>query len=127
MRIHGIGLCLALAALGCDKGEKAADKAKEPAATATPDGGQKVAVRVTKDGFEPVEVKLVQGKPAVMEITRTVESECLNAVRMPWLAEPIPLPLNQPVTIPVDTSKAQTFRYSCWMNMVFGRVTIAAP
>src|SRR5438105_3916267 len=85
----------------------------------------KFAVKVTKDGFEPSEVKLTVGKPAALEFTRAVESECLNAVRMPWLTEPVALPLGKPIVIPVDTKTAGSFRYSCWMGMVFGKVTVA--
>jgi plastocyanin domain-containing protein len=84
-----------------------------------------VAIKATKDGFEPAEVHLTQGRPAVLEFTRVADVECVNAVKMPWHDKPVDLPLNQPVTIAIpDTSKAGTFSYSCWMDMVFGRVTI---
>ena len=59
--------------------------------------------------------------------TRVEESDCVNAVRMPWMKKAVDLPLNEPVEIEVDTSKAGTFSYSCWMNMVFGRVIIDPP
>jgi plastocyanin domain-containing protein len=93
-------------------------------ATAPSGSAQRVAIKVTKEGFDPPEVKLHQGRPAVIEMTRVVESDCLDAVRMPWMAEALPLPLHKTVEIPVDTAKAGTFRYSCWMSMVFGRVTV---
>jgi plastocyanin domain-containing protein len=92
--------------------------------TTTADGKTKVAIRVTREGFVPSEVKVLQGKPVVLEFTRETESECLNAVRMPWLTETVPLPMNKPVAIPFDAAKAGTLTYSCWMNMIFGKITV---
>jgi plastocyanin domain-containing protein len=109
------------------EGAPAASSAATVPAVTIPPGAQRAAIKVTKEGFEPVEVKLTAGKPAVLEFTRETESECLNAVRMPWLAEPVPLPMHQTVVIPIETVPARTLRYSCWMNMVFGKVTIAPP
>jgi plastocyanin domain-containing protein len=113
----------------CNSSSAAAPAASAPAAgkaeaIATADGKTKVAIRVTKDGFEPKEVKVPQGKPVVLEFTRETESECLNAVRMPWLTETIALPLDKPVAIPFDAGKVGTVTYSCWMNMVFGKLTV---
>ena len=74
--------------------------------------------------FEPAEVRLVQGVPAVLEFTRVVDSICMQAVRMPWLDEAVNLPLNENVEIAVDTSMTGVFSYHCWMNMVSGDVVI---
>ncbi len=93
-------------------------------ATADSSGQQRVAIKVTSKGYEPAEVHFVAGKPAVLEFTRVTESECLNAVKMPWMKEAVPLPLNETVKIPVDTKEAGAFAYSCWMSMIYGRVVI---
>ncbi len=93
----------------------------------TADGKTKVVIRVTKEGYVPSEVKVPQGKPVVLEFIRETDSDCLNAVRLPWLKDPVPLPLNQPVSIPFDAAKAGTVRYSCWMSMVFGKLTVTPP
>lgn len=93
-------------------------------ATATATNANKVVIRVTKEGFVPAEIKVPKGKPVVLEFTREVESECLNAVRMPWLADTVPLPMNKAVAIPFDAAKAGTLTYSCWMKMVFGKITV---
>jgi plastocyanin domain-containing protein len=109
-----------LALAGC----KSEPSGSEPAAASTTAGEQRVAIKAVQGGFEPAEVHLTQGMPATLEFTRVVDSECVNAVLMPWLNEAVDLPEGEPVTIAVDTSKAGTFTYSCWMKMVFGKVVI---
>jgi plastocyanin domain-containing protein len=112
-------------ALSC-KSEEAPSSGTTPSgATASAEtAGQRVAIKADVGKFEPAEVRLKQGVPAILEFTRVADSECVNAVRMPWMSEPVNLPMNQRVEIPVDTSKAGTFTYSCWMNMVHGKVVI---
>ena len=91
-----------------------------PAAGST----QRIAITATAGRFEPAQVHLVQGAPAVLEFTRVVESACMKAVRMPWMEEAAELPMNEKVEIPVDTSMTGVFTYACWMDMVFGEVMI---
>lgn len=118
----------AVIAAACDRstGDGAAATGAPTTALATTDssGQQRVAIKVTSKGYEPAEVHLVAGKPGVLEFTRVTESECLNAVKMPWMKEAVPLPLNETVKISVDTKEAGTFAYSCWMSMIYGRVVI---
>ncbi len=85
---------------------------------------QRVAITAKTGRFEPTEVRLIQGVPAILEFTRVSEGTCLQALRMPWMEEPVELPLNEKVEIAVDTSMSGVFNYSCWMNMVSGEVTI---
>jgi plastocyanin domain-containing protein len=85
---------------------------------------QRVAITAKAGRFEPAQVHLVQGAPAVLEFTRIVESTCMNAVRMPWMEEAVELPMNEKVEIAVDTSMTGVFTYACWMDMVFGEVMI---
>ena len=73
-------------------------------------------------------VRFTQGRPAIMEFTRVDDARCANAVKMPWRPEPYDLPKDTKVEIVIpDTSKAGTFSYACWMNMLHGRVFIDAP
>lgn len=60
----------------------------------------------------------------VLELICIDGIECVNVVKMSWLSKSIDLPLNEMVWILVDISKVGIFIYSCWMNMVFGRVII---
>jgi plastocyanin domain-containing protein len=121
--LRALGAALASTSLlisGCKE-----DDRSSPSAAAIPAGAQKVAIKATAKGFEPPEVHVVQGKPAVLTFTRVVESSCVDAVKMPWREEAFDLPLNEPVDIVIpDTSKSGAFAYSCWMNMVHGKVVI---
>jgi plastocyanin domain-containing protein len=90
----------------------------------TPASGQRIAITARAGAFDPARVHLVQGVPAVLEFTRVVDSECMKALRMPWMEDAVDLPMNETVEIPVDTSMTGVFSYSCWMNMVFGEVVI---
>jgi len=120
-------LCAALViTLAACVSEPSADNASSASTTnvAALDSTQRVAVTAKAGTFEPAEVHLVHGTPAVLEFTRVVDSECMNAVRMPWMEKAVDLPMNEKVEIPVDTSMTGVFTYSCWMNMVFGEVVI---
>ena len=108
------------------QGESSADNdsSEATAGVATVASNQRVAITAKAGTFEPAEVHLVQGVPAVLEFTRLVDGGCMNAVRMPWMEEVVDLPMNEKVEIAVDTSMTGEFSYSCWMNMVFGKVVI---
>lgn len=88
----------------------------------------RVAIEVSKDGFEPEVARFVRGRPAFLDFTRVDDARCANAVRMPWMKEAVDLPVRETVSIQIpDTSQAGEFRYACWMNMLFGTVVIEAP
>jgi peroxiredoxin len=83
---------------------------------------QRIPIIVREEAFEPAEVSLAEGVPAVLEFTRVAESGCTSAVKMPWMEEAVDLPLNEVVEIAVDPSMTEDFSYSCWMDMVHGKV-----
>jgi peroxiredoxin len=89
-----------------------------------PASAQRIPIIVREEGFDPAEVNLIPGVPAILEFTRVTESGCMAAVKMPWMAEAVDLPLNETVEIPVDPSTTEDFSYSCWMDMVHGKVSI---
>lgn len=118
--------CLLAAAVGaCDR--PAPPEKTTASSDPVPEGAQRVAIEATAKGFEPAEVHVEQGRPAVLVFTRTVESSCVDAVKMPWREQAYDLPLNQPINVVIpDTSKAGEFSYACWMDMVHGRVIVDA-
>jgi plastocyanin domain-containing protein len=115
---------LALAGCGKTHGESPPVSTSAAPSSSAPANAVRASIKVVAGAYEPAEVHLKKGVPGILEFTRVAESDCVNAVKMPWMKEAVDLPLNQKVEIPVDTSKAGTFTYSCWMNMVFGKVTI---
>jgi plastocyanin domain-containing protein len=120
-----LGLLGALALLGGGAGCREASREDSPRPPASASAAQRIEIKATKHGFEPTEVHLEQGREAILVFTRVDETTCVEAVKMPWADRPTDLPLHQPVEIRVpDTSKAGTFTYACWMNMVYGRVVV---
>jgi len=116
---------LALAMVGCKSdGGGATRPAASIASSANSSAAVVVQVTASKKGFSPPLVTLQKGKPGVLVFTRTDDTECVNAVQMPFLKTTVPLPKDKPVRIEVPTSEDGTFRYSCWMSMLFGRVVI---
>ena len=113
---------ITFAACGVDPSVQASSAESANAAAAV--DPQRVVVTAKAGTFEPAKAHLVQGVPAVLEFTRVADSECMKAVRMPWMDDAVDLPLNEKVEIPVDTSMTGVFSYSCWMDMVFGEVVI---
>ena len=115
---------IAASLVACD--DRSSEKKFMPAAIASIETANavRVSIEASKKGFQPTHVQLTQGRPGILEFTRVDDTDCVSGVRMPWLDEPVDLPKGEKVAIAVDTSKAGMFRYACWMNMVFGRVTI---
>jgi plastocyanin domain-containing protein len=116
---------VALVLAACKGEGEASPPIPSTAATVADDGAQHAAIRVTDKGFEPSLVKLKQGGRGVLDFTRETDSDCLNAVSMPWAKDAVDLPKGQTVAVEIpDMTRAGEFTYACWMNMVFGRVVI---
>src|SRR5690606_2047709 len=81
------------------------ERSPQPSAAELVDGGQRVEIKADTSGFQPSTVRLRQGTPAVLAFTRVVDSDCVDAVKMPWMEKPVDLPLHETVEIAVDTSK----------------------
>jgi plastocyanin domain-containing protein len=116
--------------LACPASEDNRTPSAPPSASSAAQTGavQRIEVRASEKGFEPAEIHFTRGALAVIAITRTSDSACVRAVKMPWRAEPYPLPVGETVSIEIpDTSQTGTFVYACWMDMLFGRVFIDAP
>lgn len=75
-------------------------------------------------GYDPEVVTLKQGVPATLTFTRTNTQGCLDVVHSKDFGFKTELPLNQPQTVSVDTSKAGEFGFSCGMDMFHGKVVI---
>ncbi len=85
----------------------------------------RATVLASSAGFQPEVVEFIQGRPAIVDFRRVDDTSCVNAVRMPWMSQALPLPLNETVSVRIpDTSQAGEFGYACWMNMIRGKVVI---
>ena len=79
---------------------------------------------LVKGGYSPEQIELKQGVPATLNFKRTDASTCLERVVFPDFGINKALPQNQTVTIPIDTSKAGTYKWTCGMNMFHGKVIV---
>lgn len=135
-------LCLSLSLFACAKKEAPAPEAAKaepakaepakaeeakaaPAPVAPTDG--KIAISVTKEGFEPAAIKVKAGEPVKLAFTRQVEKTCATEVVL-QLGDgqkvEKPLPLGETVEIDATFAKSGELRYACAMDMIKGVVTV---
>ncbi len=112
MRAALAGLAaLALAGAACRKAQ-------------APREGEPVRITVTKNGYEPFEVKATAGKPLTLVVTRTTDETCATEIVIPEADVAQPLPLGKPVTITFTPRRAGQLRYSCAMGMFQGVIEV---
>jgi plastocyanin domain-containing protein len=99
----------ALAALACRSG---------------PREGEPVKITVTKNGYEPFEVKATAGKPLTLVVTRTTDETCATEIVIPEANVSQDLPLGKPVTITFTPQQSGKLRYSCAMKMFQGVIDV---
>lgn len=85
---------------------------------------QRVAITVTKNGFEPASVRLRAGQPVKLVVTRKVERTCATEIVIKDLGITKPLPLNRSVEVNFTPRKAGAIRYACAMDMIAGRLVV---
>lgn len=85
---------------------------------------QTVQVSVTDAGFVPAEVKVRNGIPVVMLVTRTTDQTCAKEIVIPDQHIRKALPLNRPVAISFTPEKRGDFKYACGMEMVSGTLRV---
>lgn len=86
---------------------------------------EKQNIKITvAGGYDPETVTIKQGVPATLTFTRTNTQGCLDVVHSKDLNFETELPIDQPQTVTIDTSKAGRFTYSCGMDMFAGHVEV---
>ncbi len=86
--------------------------------------GEPVKITVTKNGFEPFQVRAWKGVPLTLVVTRTTDETCATEVVLPEYGIDQKLPLNQAVTITFTPTRAGQVRYACAMNMFQGVIDV---
>ena len=99
------------------------------AGTAHADGNatSRIAINVTKRGFEPDPIKVAANTPLVLVFTRTTDATCAKAIMLT-----LPdgkklereLPLNKAVELPVTFAKPGSLTYACSMDMAKGTIVV---
>ncbi len=83
-----------------------------------------IEMKVTKNGFEPANVRVAKGKPVELRITRTTDETCATEIVIPDAGVNVPLPLNQPVTVRFTPPREGRLRYACAMGMFGGTIEV---
>ena len=80
-------------------------------------------IKVTEKGFEPDHVTAPKGASVRITFVRTTDATCAKEVIVSSQKITHALPLNQPVTITVNTQGGEV-AFACGMNMFKGRIVV---
>ncbi|MDP3220915.1 MAG: cupredoxin domain-containing protein [Deltaproteobacteria bacterium] len=83
--------------------------------------GNRVAITVNAQGYQPPSVTVPAGRPVTLVFTRTVDDGCGAQLVFPSLNIRRDLPLNEPVEV-TFTPTAGTTAFTCGMSMLRGAV-----
>ncbi len=87
------------------------------------DDSQEIAITVS-GGYSPNRITLKKGIPARIIFNRIDASNCFSHVVFVDFGINQELPINQKITINIDTAKEGEFDFACGMNMFHGKVII---
>jgi plastocyanin domain-containing protein len=82
----------------------------------------RVEMSVTERGFEPANIRVKQGEPVTLVITRKVDSTCATEIVLDEYGIHAKLPLHQPVTVSFTPKKSGLLKYGCAMQKMIGGV-----
>lgn len=94
---------------------------------AAPAAAQRIEIAVTRNGFEPGDIKVAAKKPVTLVFTRKTEQTCTKTVVIAvddTKKIEKPLPLNEAVEVAVTFPKAGKLTYACSMNMNKGTIVV---
>ncbi len=98
----------------------------EPAKAASNDSIPADAIKVTvsKNGYEPAEIKVEKGKPAKIAFTRTDAENCGGEVVFSKLNITKKLPVGETVLVEFTPTDAGDISFVCGMGMLKGKVLV---
>jgi plastocyanin domain-containing protein len=86
--------------------------------------GPTIQMTVTEDGFVPAEVKVKQGEPVTLAITRKTDKTCATEIVIRDYGIEQKLPLGKTVTVSFTPKKAGKVKYACGMDMITGFLVV---
>jgi len=92
-----------------------------------PKSDSRIAITVSRRGFDPGDISVPAKKLVTLVFTRTTDATCAKSVIVmvdDKTSIEKPLPLDKAVEIPVTFPKAGKLSYSCSMDMVKGTITV---
>ena len=119
-------VAVAAALFACSK-----DAEKKPAPPTAPvtsgtvgaDGARRIPVTASNDGYAPAEISAKPNEKLILQVTRTVEGECLSQISVAG-GPVIELPMNKPVDIPVTAPASGKVTFACGMDMFRGTIVV---
>ena len=85
---------------------------------------QTATITITKNGFEPGNLKLKVNVPAKVTFLRQTNDTCATAVVISEYKVKKDLPLNQPVIVDFTPTKTGNFSFVCGMFMLKGDLVV---
>ena len=77
---------------------------------------------VTDKGFEPQNLRVHEGQPVVLTITRKSDSTCATEIVIDEYKVDTKLPLNETVKVSFTPTKAGDLKYGCAMQKMIGGI-----
>jgi plastocyanin domain-containing protein len=84
---------------------------------------RKIEIQITTDGFTPPSVEVERKAPIELVFVRRTDKTCATEVVVPSLKLKKPLPLNEPVVVPLTPEKDDV-TFACGMNMLKGKLVV---
>lgn len=81
-----------------------------------------VVMTVTDKGFEPQNIRVKQGQPVKLTITRKSDATCATEIVIDEYGIKTALPLNQAVVVTFTPKKSGKLKYGCAMDKMIGGV-----
>ena len=75
-------------------------------------------------GFSPKMITIQKGKPTKINFLRTDSSDCLSEVVLSDFKIRKELPLNQKVNIEITPQKVGEYKFTCGMNIYYGKIIV---
>ena len=85
-----------------------------------------IEIAVTANGFEPSRVKVTEGEPLTLVVTRRTDETCAKEIVIPDAKIKAELPLNKPVRVGFTPKRTGEITYACGMNMITGVIEVAS-
>lgn len=107
-----------------EKSNEAVVKTSESVAPKNDSVADAVKITVSKNGFEPSEIRVEKGKTAKIALTRIDEQNCASEVVFPKLNITKKLPVGETVSVEINPTESGEIAFACGMGMFQGKVLV---